>query len=58
MIVAQRDRTCAPKDVDGEKEVFDIDLEVGDDPTLTTTSTDTNEKSFNLTARYDFNWRP
>ena len=45
------------KDVDGEKEVFDIDLEVGDDPTLTTTSTDTNEKPFNLTARYDFNWR-
>lgn len=49
--------TAQYKDVEGETEVSDIDLKYGGNPILTSTYTDTDEKPFNLTARYDFNWR-
>ena len=42
------------KDVEGETEVFDTDVERD---ILTSTSTHTDTEPFNLTARYDFNWR-
>ena len=45
------------KDVEGEMEVFDTHIVDKEYRILTTTSTHTDEKPFNLTARYDFNWR-
>ena len=45
------------KDVDGENVTYDIFSAVVDSASLTTTEYMTNEKPFNLTARYDFNWR-
>lgn len=49
--------TAKYKDVEGETEVSDINLKYGGNPILTSTATNTDEKPFNLTARYDFNWR-
>ncbi len=45
------------KDVEGESEIFDLDLADKDNLSLTVTSTETSDKPLNLSARYDFNWR-
>lgn len=45
------------KNVDGEKTIDDINVSDRENPVYTSTFTATNEKPFNLTVRYDFNWR-
>ena len=45
------------KDVEGEREIYDLDLEDKENADLTITYTETGEKPLNLSARYDFNWR-
>jgi hypothetical protein len=45
------------KDVEGEKEIYEVYPQKNDYPVFTFTSMGTEEKPFDLTARYDFNWR-
>jgi hypothetical protein len=45
------------KDVEGEREIYEVDAKISDKPVFTFTFTGTNDKPFDLTARYDLNWR-
>lgn len=45
------------RDLDSESRIDDISVADNDSTSIMTTLSSTNDKPFNLSARYDFNWR-